>query len=321
MQEKIETMRQSFWSNEGKQIPQTPQNPIAAKQALYNQDERRNKVSLAQGMMFNDKDRTRVYDPQTGQWFRSLEEAKSRGIDPENLEIFENRAGKIFHSPAVFVAESRSLTRFRDAQFGDDPNQNPAAYGTPSAPQLMEAIAYDGEDIYGDGRFQPEKTISFQTLGMASGYRHLTLPVLDSARQSIGLPRLETIIMGSNFYGAYPATFDDRSIKRYRYMDGHGDFDLASFKKAASLYDPKTSFFLFDMSAGNNFVGTKRSRQDNENIVDVLIEKGFYSEHDIAYPNFDPEFDLDFELYRLLAKQGVPHGVQSSSRPWSHSPY
>ena len=57
------------------------------------------------------------------------------------------------------------------------------------------------------------------------------------------------------------------------------------------MSDPGNTLVLFDMSTGNNFVGTKRSKQDNENIAQILIYKQFYSEHDIAYPNFDPEFD------------------------------
>lgn len=312
MEKRAEAMGQSFWKNDGKRVSPTPQNPIAAKQALYNKDTRANKVSLAQGMVFNDKDRVRVYHPESNEWFHSLEEARGKGIDASSCEVFENRAGKIYHSPVVFVAERRALARFGKEQFGSERSENPSAYGTPTAPDLLEAMTYDGEDIYGPGNYNPKTTISFQTLGMASGYKHLTLPVLDSVRKSIGLPPFENVIMGSNFYGAYPATFDDRVIKRYRYMNDHGNFDLASFKKAAKMFDSKTSIFLFDMSAGNNFVGTKRTRQDNENILDVLVDGEFYSEHDIAYPNFDPSFDLDFELYRLMAKHGVPHGVQSS---------
>ena len=64
---------------------------------------------------------------------------------------------------------------------------------------------------------------------MASGYRHLTLPVINSVRKSLGLPIIENIVMGTNFYGAYPATFEEK-IHRYRYMDENGDFDLKSFK-------------------------------------------------------------------------------------------
>lgn len=312
MSDKVEAMGQFFLKNDGKKIPATPQNPIAAKQALYNNDPRKQKVSLAQGMVFNDEDRTRVYCPQTGDWFDSTKEATDSGCDSNSLEIFVNKAGKIYHSPAVFVAETRALTRFRETQFGEELGQNPAAYGTPSAPDLLEAIAYDGEDIYGEEKYNPQQTISFQTLGMASGYKHLVLPIMDSVRTSIGLPPFASIIMGSNFYGAYPATFDDRTIHRYRYMNEKGEFDLASFKKAASMFDPKTSLFLFDMSTGNNFVGTRRTEKDNENILDVLVDRGFYSEHDIAYPNFDPRFDSACELYRLLAENGVPHGVQSS---------
>ncbi len=303
---------EAFWKADGNTVQPKPQNPIAGKQLLYNQDTRPEKVSLAQGMVFNDRDRTRVRCAKKGAWFNSEAEAAEAGCMPADLEIFCNREGKIYHSPTVFVAERLALEQFGKEQFGEDASQNPAAYGTPTATDMMEVIAYDGDDIYGEGQYDGAKTISFQTLGMASGYKHLALPVLNSVRDSLGLPSLTTVVMGSNFYGAYPATFDRQTIVRYRYMDGNGDFDLASFKKAADAADPKTTLFLFDMSTGNNFVGVKRTAEDNANIADVLIEKKLYSEHDIAYPNFDPVFDLDGELFRILQKAGAPHGVQSS---------
>ncbi|MDJ0763986.1 MAG: hypothetical protein QNJ97_13475 [Myxococcota bacterium] len=293
-------------------MEQKPQNPIAAKQALYNKDPREHKVSLAQGMVFNDQDRIRVYDPKTGTWFDSMADATAGGCAPKGCEVFKNKAGKIFHSPAVFVAHRRALDRFEQSQFGDDTAQNPAAYGTPTGPLFQEALAFDGDDIYGEGKYAAEQTVSFQTLGMASGYRHLVLPVLNSVRKSLDLPLFETIAMGTNFYGAYPATFADQNIYRYRYATENGEFDLASFEKATQLLDPQTTLFLFDMSCGNNFVGIKRTRQDNENIAQILIDKKFYSEHDIAYPNLDQAFDLDWELYRILQTAGAPHGVQSS---------
>ncbi len=303
---------QAFWNNMGKKVEKKPQNPIAAKQALYNKDERPDKISLAQGMVFNDKDRTRVYDPTLNKWYDSVDQARDQGSDPDKCDIYVNRKGKIFHSPAVFVAQQRALKRFGEEQFGENLSKNPAAYGTPLAPALLQAIGFDGDDIYGEGKYDAEKTISFQTIGMASGYKHLTLPVINSIRQSIGLALIENIVMGANFYGAYPATFDQQKIHRYRYMDDHGDFDLKSFKKAAMMFDPETTLFLFDMSTGNNFVGACRTKQDNENIAEILIERNFYSEHDIAYPNFDQDFDLDWEVYRILQQAGAPHGVQSS---------
>lgn len=310
--EKSTAFAQAFWTNDGKSAAQKPQNPIAAKQALYLKDDRTTKVSLAQGMVFNDRDRVRIYHSDTNQWFDSTEAAQKGGVDPDACETFVNKTGKIFHSPAVYVAEQRALQRFKEDQFGDDTSKNPAAYGTPTLPALVEAMTYDAEDIYGSGRYDRDNTLSFQTLGMASGYKHLTLPVLNSSRASVGLPPIENIVMGSNFYGAYPATFDAQTIHRYRYMDDNGSFDLASFKKAAAECDPKTTLFLFDMSTGNNFVGVKRTREDNENIADVLIERHLYSEHDIAYPNFDPSFDEGGEIYRILQRAGAPHGVQSS---------
>jgi aspartate/tyrosine/aromatic aminotransferase len=303
---------ETFWKADGKTVQPKPQNPIAGKQLLYNKDPRPEKVSLAQGMVFNDRDRTRVHCSKTGAWFDSEGEAREAGCTPPHMEVFCNKEGKIYHSPAVFVAERRALEQFGKEQFGDDLGQNPAAYGTPTASDMMEVIAYDGDDIYGDGQYDGAKTISFQTLGMASGYKHLTLPVLNSVRDSLGLPPLTTVIMGSNFYGAYPATFDGQTIVRYRYMDDNGEFDLASFKKAAAAANPKTTLFLFDMSTGNNFVGVKRTAEDNANIADVLIGKKLYSEHDIAYPNFDPDFNLNGELFRVLQKAEAPHGVQSS---------
>jgi aspartate/tyrosine/aromatic aminotransferase len=147
---------------------------------------------------------------------------------------------------------------------------------------------------------------------MASGYRHLTLPVLDSIRESLGLPLIENIAMGTNSYEAYPAAFDQKKIRRYRYMTENGEFDFESFKKAAEILDPQKTIFLFDMSTGNNFAGVKRTQKDNENIAGILIDKKLYSEHDIAYPNFDPAFDPQWELHRILQKKGAPHGVQSS---------
>jgi aspartate/tyrosine/aromatic aminotransferase len=303
---------EAFWKADGKTVQAQPQNPIAGKQLLYNKDTRSEKVSLAQGMVFNDRDRTRVRCAKTGAWFDSEGEARDAGCTTSNMEVFRNTEGKIYHSPTVFVAERLALERFCKQQFGEDVGQNPAAYGTPTAADMMEVIAYDGDDIYGDGQYDGAKTISFQTLGMASGYKHLTLPVLNSVRASLGVPPLTKVVMGSNFYGAYPATFDRQAIARYRYMDPNGDFDLASFKKAADAADPQTTLFLFDMSTGNNFVGVKRTAEDNANIADVLIEKQLYSEHDIAYPNFDPNFDLEGELFRILQKANAPHGVQSS---------
>jgi aspartate/tyrosine/aromatic aminotransferase len=95
-------------------------------------------------------------------------------------------------------------------------------------------------------------------------------------------------------------------------MNENGEFDFKSFKKACEMVDPQTTLFLFDMSTGNNFIGTRRTKEDNENIAQVLIDKRFYSEHDIAYPNFDPDFDSEWEVYRILQKAGAPHGVQSS---------
>jgi aspartate/tyrosine/aromatic aminotransferase len=303
---------EAFWKADRKTVQAKPQNPIAGKQLLYNKDTRPEKVSLAQGMVFNDRNRTRVHCSKMGAWYDSEGEAEGAGCARSNMEVFCNKEGKIYHSPAVFVAERRALEQFGKEQFGDDLSQNPTAYGTPTASEMMEVITYDGDDIYGEGQYDVAKTISFQTLGMASGYKHLALPVLNSVRDSLGLPPLTEVVMGSNFYGAYPATFDRQTIVRYRYMDQNGDFDLASFKKAAEAADPKTALFLFDMSTGNNFVGVKRTAEDNANIADVLIEKQFYSEHDIAYPNFDPNFDLDGELFRILKQAGAPHGVQSS---------
>ena len=305
------TFGENFWSNQDRRVVSVPQNPIAAKQALYNKDSRPEKVSLAQGMVFNDKDRVRVYDPEKNAWFNSIAEAKEKS-DIDKCQVFKNKEGKIFHSPAVYVAEQRALKRFGEEQFGDSPGQNPAAYGTPILPELVEAMTFDGEDIYGEGAYEIEKTISFQTLGMASGYKHLTLPMLKAARATVGLPAIENVVMGSNFYGAYPATFDELKIHRYRYMDDNGDFDFASFEKAAAMFNPQNTIFLFDMSTGNNYVGIKRTREDNEKIAEVLLRKRFYSEHDIAYPNFDPDFDLDGEVYRILRRAGAPHGVQSS---------
>ncbi|MCP4606860.1 MAG: hypothetical protein GY847_41190 [Proteobacteria bacterium] len=301
-----------FWENEGKTVLPKPQNPIAGKQALYNKDSRTNKVSLAQGMVFNDKDRVRIYNSANNIWYNSIDEAELSGADIEKCEILKNTEGKIYHSPAVFVAERRALERFKEEQFGEDLSKNPTAYGTPTLAALMEAITLDGDDIYGDGKYDKDKTVSFQALGMASGYKHLTLPVINSVRKSIGLPAMENIVMGSNSYGAYPATFDEQKIHHYRYMDENGDFDFKSFEKAANTFDSKTSMFLFDMSTGNNYIGTKRTKEDNEKIAQVLIDKQFYSEHDIAYPNFDPGFSSDSELYRILARAGAPHGVQSS---------
>ncbi|MCP4679798.1 MAG: hypothetical protein GY854_30765 [Deltaproteobacteria bacterium] len=303
---------QTFWKNEGRTVEQKPQNPIAGKQALYNKDQRPQKVSLAQGMVFNDRDRVRVYDSQKNVWFDSVDEAMRAGCDEKKIEIFTNKEGKIFHSPAVFVAERRALESFKEEQFGENPSQNPTAYGTPTLPPLVEAMTLDGEDIYGEGKYDKEKTISFQTLGMASGYKHLLLPLMKSVRGSVGLPAIENIVMGSNFYGAYPATFDEQKIHRYRYMNENGDFDFEAFEKAAHLFDPKTTMFLFDMSTGNNYIGTKRTKEDNEKIAAVLIDKQFYSEHDIAYPNFSSEFNSEDELYRILQRAGAPHGVQSS---------
>ncbi|MFO7559572.1 MAG: hypothetical protein R6X10_12135 [Desulfobacterales bacterium] len=301
-----------FWKNNGKMVQKQPQNPIAARQVLYNKDTRPDKVSLAQGMVFNDEDRVRVYDRANNAWYDSVEEADKAGCNLERCDRFKNREGKIYHSPAVFIAHQRALERFGKEQFSDDMNENPCAYGTPTAPALQKAIVFDGEDIYGKGGVDAEKTISYQTVGMASGYRHLTLPVLNSVRRSVDLPQIETVVMGTNFYGAYPATFKDFTIKRYRYMNENGDFDFKSFQKASEMVDPQTTMFLFDMSTGNNFIGTRRTKEDNENIAQVLIDKQIYSEHDIAYPNFDPDFDLEWEVYRILQKAGAPHGVQSS---------
>lgn len=303
---------EEFWKNTGKTVQKKPQNPIAAKQAMYNQDPRPDKVSLAQGMVFNDRDRVRIYHPKTNAWFDTLDEARQAGRDIDTCDIFINKEGKIFHSPTVFVAQQRALEKFKEAQFSEDLAKNPAAYGTPTAPALQAAVAFDGEDIYGEGKYVPEKTISYQTVGMASGYKHLTLPVINSVRTSIGHPPIQKILMGTNFYGAYPAAFSGQEIVRYRYMDENGNFDFKSFKKAAEDADPETTMVLFDMSAGNNFVGTRRTKSDNENIAQILIDRKLYSEHDIAYPNFDPDFDLDWELYRILSGAGAPHGVQSS---------
>ncbi len=312
MKEAAAKFTEEFWKNGDNRVEQKPQNPIAGKQALYNKDTNSDKVSLAQGMVFNDMDRIRVYDTSKNVWFSSIEEAKQGGCNIDKCQVFKNKEGKIFHSPAVLVAHQKALSRFQEQQFGDELAQNPCAYGTPTGALYTEGIKFDGEDIYGEGKYSGEKTISFQTLGMASGYRNLALPVLNSVRKSLGLPVIENIIMGSNFYGAYPATFNQYKIFRYRYMTDTGEFDIASFKKAAESFDPKTSMFLFDMSTGNNFVGIKRTKKDNENIVQVLMDKQFYSEHDIAYPNFDPGFDQDWELYRFLQQAGAPHGVQSS---------
>lgn len=302
----------NFWKNETQSVVPKPQNPIAAKQALYIKDTRPTKVSLAQGMVFNDKDRIRVYDTVQNKWYTTPEQAQNAGSRGQDCKLFKNSTGKIFHSAAIWVAHQRAIDRFYAEQFGDDLKQNPAAYGTPTHPALMEAIAYDAEDIYGPNRYNAAQTISYQTLGMASGYKHLTLPVLNSVRQSVSLPAIENIVMGSNFYGAYPATFSNKTIHRYRYMNDNGEFDFNSFKKAAEMFDPRTTMFLFDMSTGNNFIGTRRSKTDNENIAQILIDKQFYSDHDIAYPNFDPQFDPDWEIYRLLQQAGAPHGVQSS---------
>lgn len=312
LKEKGAAFSRGFWTNNGKNVAGKPQNPIAARQAMYNKDERPHKISLAQGMVFNDKDRIRVYDPELNKWYDSVDQARKQGRDPERCRVFVNRKGKIFHSPAVFVAKQRALNRFGREQFGEDLSQNPAAYGTPLSPSLMQAIRFDGDDIYGKGKYAPDHTVSFQTVGMASGYKHLTLPVINSVRQSVGLPAIEQIVMGTNFYGAYPATFSRQNILRYRYMDDNGEFDLRSFKKAVMSVDPNTSIFLFDMSTGNNFAGILRTKQHNENIADILIDKNLYSEHDIAYPNFKPDFDADWEIYRILQQAGAAHGVQSS---------
>ncbi len=301
-----------FWINDGKKVQKKPQNPIAARQALYNSDPRPDKVSLAQGMVFNDKDRIRVYHRESNTWYDSVEEAEAKGYTRKACEIFKNKKGKIFHSPAVFIAQQRALERYREQQFGEDLTKNPAAYGTPVAPALQTAIQFDGEDIYGKGAYDAGKTISYQTIGMASGYKHLTIPVLNSVRNSLGFPPIDTIVMGTNFYGAYNATFDNLKMVRYRYMNENGEFDFKSFQKAAEMLDPKTTMFLFDMSTGNNFIGTRRTKEDNENIVQILVDKQFYSEHDIAYPNFDPDFHPDGEIYRILKKIGAPHGIQSS---------
>lgn len=301
-----------FWKNNGKTVQKKPQNPIAARQALYNSDPRPDKVSLAQGMVFNDKDRIRVYHKNSNTWYDAVAEAEGKGLSREECEVFVNKKGKIFHSPAVFIAQRRALERFRDQQFGDDLTKNPAAYGTPVAPALQEAMRFDGEDIYGKGAYDAENIISYQTIGMASGYKHLTMPVLNSVRMSLGLPPIQTVVMGTNFYGAYAATFDHMKIVRYRYMNENGEFDFKSFQKAAEISDPQTTMFLFDMSTGNNFIGTRRSKEDNENIVQVLVDRQFFSEHDIAYPNFDPDFHSDNEIYRILKNIGAPHGVQSS---------
>ena len=312
LQEVGRPFSEMFWKNNGKTVQQKPQNPIAEKQALYNKDPRPDKVSLAQGMVFNDKDRMRIYHSETNTWFDTIDEAGQAGSDMDGCDIFINKEGKIFHSPAVFVAQQRALERFKEEQFGADLKKNPAAYGTPTAPALQAAIAFDGEDIYGEGKYDFKKTISYQTIGMASGYKHLTLPVINSVRTSIGYPPIQNILMGTNFYGAYAAAFSEQEIYRYRYMDENGEFDLKSFKKAAENANPETTMVLFDISVGNNFVGTKRTKSDNENIAQILIDRQLYSEHDIAYPNFDPEFDLDWELYRILSEAGASHGVQSS---------
>jgi len=263
-------------------------------------------------MVFNDKDRIRVYDRKNNTWYDSVEEAANAGCNLKQCEVFKNTEGKIYHSPAVFVAHQRALERFGRQQFGDNITENPCAYGTPMAPALQEAVCFDGEDIYGKGMYDAETTVSYQTIGMASGYRHLTLPVLNSVRRSIDLPPIKTIVMGTNAYGAYPATFKEFAIRKYRYMNENGEFDFKSFLKASETADPKTTVFLFDMSTGNNFIGTRRTKEDNENIAQVLIDNCFYSEHDIAYPNFDPGFDSEWEIYRILQKAGAPHGVQSS---------
>lgn len=312
LKEKGRVFSRAFWTNSGKKVEAKPQNPIAARQAMYNKDERSHKISLAQGMVFNDKDRIRVYDPELNKWYNSVDQVRKQGGDPEKCRVFVNRKGKVFHSPATYVAKQRALKRFGQEQFGDDLSLNPAAYGTPLSPALMQAIRFDGDDIYGAGKYASDNTVSFQTVGMASGYKHLVLPVINSVRKSVGLPGIKHILMGTNFYGAYPATFGEQNILRYRYMDNNGDFDLRSFKKAAMSVDPETSIFLFDMSTGNNFIGTLRTKQDNENIVDVLIDKHIYSEHDIAYPNYKSDFDPDWEIYRILQQAGVAHGVQSS---------
>ena len=306
------TFTAGFWKLNGKTVQKKPQNPIAARQALYNADKRPDKVSLAQGMLFNDRDRVRVYHQKSNTWYDSVEEAESAGFSRDGCDVFVNKKGKIFHSSAVYVAQQRALENFRAQQFGDDLTKNPAAYGTPVAPALEAAMKFDGEDIYGSGAYEKEKIISYQTIGMASGYKHLTLPVLNSVRASLGLPPIQTVVMGTNFYGAYAATFDRIKIVRYRYMNENGEFDFRSFQKAAEMADPQTTMFLFDMSTGNNFVGTRRTKADNENIVQVLLDRQLYSEHDIAYPNFDPAFHPDGEIFRILKKVGAPHGVQSS---------
>lgn len=299
-----------MWSGPRGRLPDVRRSPIQKAQSAYYEDKRPHKISVAQGMVCNDRTRVRIYHPGSNSWFNSAQEVAQAGVELDECRIFENVPGQTYYPPPVQIAQERAVRRVGTEHFEE--GKSPKAYGNPIDPKLLEVYRYDLSELYGDSLGDDVHLFSSRpTYGMVSGYDK-TVPLINSARKKLGLPPLETVFIGTNSYGPWRKAFEDLQIETYRHTNDHGEFDLAAFKAAVDTADPATSLFAFDADTARNPEGVNRTEEDDIEIADILVRRKLLSTHDIAYPILDDDFDIDFQLIRILNAANIPHHVQHS---------
>lgn len=306
-----------FWQSWEKKVEPVEPNAIQRIQNEFISDTRKHKISAAQWMPFNNRQRTRLYHPKSNRWFDSKQEAVENNYPVVECEIYTNEQWTIYRAPSVDVAYHKAQNRMRNEQWFKW--KSPHKYSNPNDPMLKAVKEYDKERIYPKGAKNLELFASRSTVGMSSWYRE-ELPFINQLRASIGLPPLTDVYLESNSYWSYGGVFKNlfnndwskAGLVRYSNRTPNWDFNIQAFKEAVMKADPERSMFLFQADSAKNYDGVNRTECDNLEIVDALASKKLFSSHDIAYHLFDPKFDPRMQLVALLHEVWIMHHVYHS---------
>lgn len=262
------------------ELQPVPLNPIQKAANAFKEDRRtadhedpaRRKYGLGQGHLYNNKPRP-------------------DDVDFDGNPINRN-VGDLFTMPSVKDAKKRFYAE--DLQ---DPNSD--TYGNPK-----DSITLALEPLIRKVLFGPNSNL------VESGVATIPVPGLadgfDMAWELVQKlhPEIDTVVMGTNGYGAYKKILGRRfkNIVPYQHGTPERTFDMESFEKIIRGVDPKKTV-VFLQAAGYNFSAINPTTEQKARMVQILAERGIFPVIDSAYQGLIEGLTKDAELPRIIERE------------------